>query len=274
MKKLLILSLVLLAVAGCNRNKYPKNSVLISTKYGDMVVKLYDETPKHRDNFLKLVKEKYYDGTLFHRVIHEFMIQGGDPDSRKASQGQVLGEGGPGYDIPAEFNPALIHKKGVIAAAREGDEVNPQKASSGSQFYIVQGKAYTNPELTQLEQKINQRNLMKFFDQFLQKRENATYRAKLTEYRTKNDSISYMKLVNEIQPMVESEFAKTKPFKFTDQQRKVYTTVGGTPFLDGNYTVFGEVIKGLEVLDKIAAVKTDGNNRPAEDIKMTVTILK
>jgi len=274
MKKIIIIAFAFLAVTGCNRLKYPKNTVLISTKYGDMVVKLYDETPKHRDNFLKLAKEKYYDGTLFHRIINQFMIQGGDPDSRKATQGQLLGDGGPGYDIPAEFNPALIHKKGAIAAAREGDEVNPQKASSGSQFYIVQGKVFTDPELTQLEQKINQRNKMKILDKLLQNPENAARRARLTEYRAKNDSIDYMNEINEMIPTVDAEFAKTKSFKFTDQQRKIYTTIGGAPFLDGSYTVFGEVIKGMDVLDKIAAVSTDKNNRPVEDIKMTVKVLR
>ncbi len=192
--------------------------VLISTKFGDLKIALYNKTPKHSDNFVKLVSKKYYDGLLFHRVINHFMIQGGDPDSRNAKQGAMLGNGGPGYTIPAEFVPEYFHKKGAIAAARRGDNVNPEKASSGSQFYIVQGRKYTDEQLNSLENRIGR--------------------------------------------------------KFTKQQRETYKTIGGTPFLDGNYTVFGEVIEGLNVIDKIAEVKTDRFDRPIKDIKMTIKIVK
>ena len=181
---------------------------------GDIKLKLYEETPLHRDNFIKLVNSHYFDSTLFHRVINNFMIQGGDPDSKRAASGAMLGNGGPSYTIPAEFVPALIHKKGVLAAAREGDMVNPQKASSGSQFYIVQGKVFTTEELDMLSKRMGK--------------------------------------------------------SFTEEQIKTYTTIGGTPHLDGNYTVFGEVISGWDVIDKIAAVATDQNNRPKEDIRMFV----
>lgn len=192
-----------------------KKDVVLETNYGNLRVRLSDETPQHRDNFLKLAKSKYYDGVLFHRVINKFMIQTGDPDSRKAAAGQALGEGGPGYTIPAEFRSDLFHKKGVIAAAREGDDVNPQKASSGSQFYIVQGKAWTDGGLDTLEiKRLNGR-------------------------------------------------------KIPSEQRTAYKTIGGTPHLDQNYTVFGEVIEGLSVIDAIAAVATSkgkDKDRPLKDV--------
>jgi peptidyl-prolyl cis-trans isomerase B (cyclophilin B) len=184
---------------------------VIHTDYGDIKVRLYDETPKHKENFMKLAKEGYYDGLLFHRCIQAFMIQGGDPDSKNAQPGQMLGNGGPGYTIPAEFVSTLFHKKGALSAARMGDNVNPNKESSGSQFYIVQGKTYTDAQLDGM--------------------------------------------------------GKT----FTEEQRKAYTTVGGTPHLDNGYTVFGEVVEGFEVIDKIAALAQDQYNRPNTDVKMTMT---
>jgi len=192
--------------------------VLISTNYGNMKAVLYNETPQHRDNFIKLAKEGYFNGTLFHRVIEGFMIQGGDPDSKTAKKGQQLGQGGPAYTIPAEFNQALVHKKGALAAARMGDQMNPKKASSGSQFYIAQGKVYTQEELNSFESRMGK--------------------------------------------------------KFNDVQKKTYSTVGGVPFLDYDYTVFGEVIEGLDVIDKIAKVQKDRSDRPLEDIKMTLSIIE
>jgi peptidyl-prolyl cis-trans isomerase B (cyclophilin B) len=192
--------------------------VLISTEYGDMVVILYNETPLHRDNFLKLAKEGFYDGTIFHRVIRNFMIQGGDPETRNAVAGAQYGNGGPPYTIPAEFNKKYFHKKGALAAARTGDNMNPKKESSGSQFYIVQGQVLTFEQLTSIE--------------------------------TRNR------------------------IKFSPEQKQAYTTVGGTPFLDQSYTVFGEVVSGLEVIDKIAAVRTLPGDRPEKDVKMTVTLVE
>lgn len=192
--------------------------VEISTDFGTMKFKLYNETPQHRDNFIKLAKEGFYNGTLFHRVIKDFMIQGGDPQSRNAAPDVMLGNGGPGYTIPAEFNSKLIHKKGALAAARLGDQVNPQKASSGSQFYIVQGKPVTSAEL----------NMM----------------------------------------------AARKKITYTPEQIKTYETEGGTPFLDMDYTVFGEMISGMDVLEKIAAVATNPQNRPLQDVKMTVKVIE
>lgn len=210
--------LVNLSVFSQEKSKSDGKIIIISTQMGDIKLKLYDETPLHRDNFIKLVTEHYFDSTLFHRVINNFMIQGGDPDSKRASAGAMLGNGGPSYTIPAEFVPTLIHKKGVLAAAREGDMVNPQKASSGSQFYIVQGKIFKTDELEMLSKRMG----------------------------------------------------KT----FTPDQIKTYTTIGGTPHLDGSYTVFGEVISGWDVIDKIAAVATDQNNRPKEDIRMFVKFVE
>ncbi|MCX2573773.1 peptidylprolyl isomerase [Pedobacter sandarakinus] len=195
----------------------PKNQyVEIKTSFGTCIVKLYNETPLHRDNFLKLAKAGYYNGTLFHRVIKAFMIQGGDPDSRQAKPDSLLGNGGPKYTIPAEFRDSLFHKKGVLAAARDN---NPEKASSGSQFYLVQGKIFTDEQLNSVEQ--NRLN-----------------------------------------------------FKIPVWQREVYKTIGGAPHLDRNYTVYGEIVVGLAMVDKIAELATDKNNRPKEDVKMEIKVLK
>lgn len=200
--------------------------VKISTSMGDMEVLLYDETPLHRDNFLKLVDEKFYDSTLFHRVIKEFMIQGGDPDSKNAAPGVGLGMGGPGYTIEAEILPQFCHKKGALAAARQGDNVNPDKRSSGSQFYIVQGRTFDLSAINAMEVSMNR------------------------------------------------GVAPGSEFKYSEENIKAYTSIGGTPHLDGQYTVFGEVIKGLEVVDKIALVQADNRSRPVQDIKMTITRVK
>jgi peptidyl-prolyl cis-trans isomerase B (cyclophilin B) len=191
----------------------------IDTKFGKIVIKLYNETPKHRDNFVKLVNEGYFNGQLFHRVINNFMIQGGDPNSKGAAKGEMLGMGGPGYTVPAELNAKYYHKKGALAAARKGDAVNPDKASSGSQFYIVQGTVFTPEQL----------------DAFV-------------------------------------KMGRHKPF--TEQQIKEYTTLGGTPHLDDAYTVFGEIVEGMEVLDKIASQPVDNYNRPVEDVVFSIKMLK
>ncbi|WP_282777572.1 peptidylprolyl isomerase [Phaeodactylibacter xiamenensis] len=192
--------------------------VEIETIHGSMLVELYDATPQHQDNFVKLVQEGYYDGLLFHRVIENFMIQGGDPNSKDAPSGQALGSGGPGYTIPAEFADSLVHIKGAIAAARTGDAVNPQKRSSGSQFYIVHGRNVTEQDLAQLEAQ--------------------------------------------------------KGFRYTTRQKEAYLEHGGTPFLDRGYTVFGQVVEGFEVLDKLAAVPTDPRDRPKEDLKMKIRLIR
>lgn len=215
MKNLFLFCLVFLSVSSFAAK--PKHRyVRISTDKGECIVMLYNQTPLHRDNFLKLTKQRFYDGTLFHRVIQNFMIQGGDPDSRNAVAGAALGEGDVGYQIPAEFRDSLFHKKGVLAAARDD---NPGKASSGCQFYIVHGKTYTDAQLDGIE-------------------------------------------------------TKRLQFKLPEAHRVVYKTLGGSPHLDRNYTVFGEVVKGLALVDSVAAVKTDDKDRPTADVKMEISILK
>ena len=225
MKKLYFLAFFLFAAFLGNSQvlvKQQKESfkgprVEMVTNYGRIVLLLYDETPLHRDNFIKLATNRVFDGLLFHRVIEKFMIQGGDPTSKDAEPGKMLGDGTLGYNIPAEFRPELFHKRGALCAAREGDMVNPKKESSASQFYIVQGRVWNTEELDNLQKRM--------------KRE------------------------------------------ISAEQRDVYTTLGGTPFLDGEYTVFGEVIEGMEVVDKIAAVKCDKNDRPLEDVRIEKVIV-
>ncbi|MBO4654511.1 MAG: peptidylprolyl isomerase [Bacteroidales bacterium] len=234
-RKVLIILLSTLLMLGCsqtsqadaaitgNDNQEQKNptkkkkktemtKVLLKTSLGDIVIALYDETPQHKENFIKLVNEKYYDGVLFHRIIQNFMIQTGDPESKTAKPGQMLGNGGPGYTIPAEFVPNLYHKRGAVAAARMGDNVNPKKESSGSQFYIVDGRVFNTNEINRVIQMTGK--------------------------------------------------------MFSQEQINAYTSIGGAPHLDGDYTVFGEVVSGMDVVDKIAAQQKDGRDRPLEDIKI------
>lgn len=244
--------------------------VKISTTEGEIIVRLYDETPKHRDNFLKLAKDGYFNGTLFHRVIKDFMIQGGDPDSKGAPAGKTLGTGGPDYTIPAEFvYPQLFHKRGALSAARLGDEVNPEKESSGSQFYIVWGKTYKAAELKQMERQLEMQQEQNIFNQLA--REN---RDKILELRRNRDRAGLQELQDELVAETKAiSMEKGKP-TFTDAQREAYTTVGGTPFLDNQYTVFGEVEEGLDVVEKIQNCATLGNDRPKEDVSMTVEVIE
>lgn len=221
MKKMIAL-FAILAITGIAARAQNKKApaaakeqiVEITTEYGTMKIKLYNETPKHRDNFIKLVSEGFYNDLLFHRIIKGFMIQGGDPQSKGATPEKMLGSGDVGYKVPAEIQNGLHHKKGALCAARDG---NPEKASSGCQFYIVQGKTFTDEEINAMEARLG--------------------------------------------------------FKYTEKQRNDYKTLGGTPQLDQNYTVFGEVIEGMDVIDKIAAVKTKPGDRPEQDVKMTIKVL-
>jgi peptidylprolyl isomerase len=259
------------------RNKKQKakpegSMVLINTKLGDIKVKLYDETPIHRDNFLKLVSEGFYDSLVFHRVIKNFMIQGGDPESKNAGASVVLGNGGPGYTLQAEFNPKLYHKKGALAAARQGDNLNPLKKSSGSQFYIVQGQTFTAEQLNGMEQKLTQQKKQMVFMDYVNRPENSDFKAKL-EALYKERKMNEIGELEANETALQEEYKNIQPFKFTDEQREIYTNIGGAPHLDGEYTVFGEVIEGLDIIDKIGGTKTGPNDRPQEDIIMTMKIV-
>jgi cyclophilin family peptidyl-prolyl cis-trans isomerase len=259
-----------------NTSSYlPEGAVVeIITSMGNMKILLYNETPLHRDNFIKMAESAYLDSTLFHRVINGFMIQGGDPDSKAAKQGQFLGNGGPGYTIPAEFVSKYFHKKGVLAAAREGDQVNPKKASSGSQFYIVQGKKLSDNDLKNFEYRINRDLLSKINLQIINKPENAIMKSNIEKFQREGKNDSLMALGKKLDAMVFEEYNNTPHYTFTPEQINAYKTIGGTPHLDGAYTVFGEVIEGLEVIDKIAASATDKNDRPYNDIRMAVKVIK
>jgi cyclophilin family peptidyl-prolyl cis-trans isomerase len=239
--------------------------VLIATSLGDIKVKLYNETPLHRDNFVKLTNERYFDSLLFHRVIKGFMIQGGDPDSKHALPGTLLGEGGPSYELPAELNSNLFHKKGVLAAAREFDLDNPSRASSGSQFYIVQGKVFTDSLLNVQAKRITRSMAL---NRVINNPENAGLLSKYKDY-SKRELMDSVKFVNSlIDKKVDQELLNITPYAFSKAQTEAYTTIGGTPHLDTNYTIFGEVYEGLEIVDKIAAQSTDKNNRPEQDIRI------
>ena len=253
-------------VTGCAQDK--DYVVTFKTSYGDMIAVLYDETPKHKENFVKLAREHFFDSTLFHRVIEGFMIQGGDPDSKNAQPGQPLGRGGPGYTIDAEFNPKLFHERGALSAARLGDQQNPTKASSGSQFYIVQGTVMSEEELKTDQIKMNQA-----MQQFFQDPVNRPAYDSIVSLYQSGDMKAYQDFVIRLKPRVEKATGISTTKDVAPEILKAYTTVGGAPNLDGGYTVFGKVIKGLEVVDKIAAVaKGPGGERPAEDITMIVTV--
>lgn len=242
--------------------------VSIKTPKGEIIIRLYDETPLHRDNFLKLAKEGFYNGTLFHRVIKDFMIQGGDPQSKGAPKGKQLGSGGPGYTIPAEFKPEYFHKRGALAAARLGDDANPQRASSGSQFYIVWGKTYSEGQIGQLARQMRQQAAQSVFNDLVRER-----RAQILQLRKNRDQAGLAALQDELEAMTEAIMTEKGLGKMSDGQKEAYTTVGGVPFLDGQYTVFGEVESGLEVVEAIQNVATDRSDRPQEDVSMTVSIL-
>ena len=241
--------------------------IKIKTTEGDIIVRLYDETPLHRDNFIKLASEGYFDGTLFHRIIKDFMIQGGDPDSKNAPAGKNLGAGGPDYTIPAEFvYPQLFHKRGALSAARLGDEVNPNRESSGSQFYIVWGKTFKSQELKQLERQMAMQQEQTVFNQIAQE-----YKAEIMNLRRNKDRAGLQTLQEKL--VVDSK-EKCKEMgipEFTAEQVETYTKIGGTPYLDNQYTVFGEVESGLDVVEKIQNCETARNDRPKTDISNYVS---
>lgn len=244
--------------------------VVFITNAGNIKVKLYNETPKHRDNIVKLVNEHFYDSLLFHRVIESFMIQGGDPQSKNASPGATLGMGETGYTIPAEFNSKFYHKKGALAAARQGDEVNPTKASSGCQFYIVQGKIFSDSDLDGiLNNRINQPIKQKYFTEYINKPENRSLLEQLMKFQQTKQYDSLNAITAKIEPIIVQELTKQNAlYSFSQQQRNDYKTIGGAPHLDNNYTVFGEVVEGIEVVDQIAKVAVDRNARPNVDVRI------
>ena len=269
MKKYIVIALVALVALACNK---PTNYVEVETSMGNFTVELYDETPLHRDNFQFLVKQGFYDEVLFHRVIKDFMVQGGDPDSRDAKADQRLGNGGPGYTIPAELNASerCFHRKGVLAAARKGDQVNPTKASSGSQFYVVVGKTYTENELALMEQQRMMQAKQKIFQQLSQ-----TYADTLAQLRLSDNPQDLKSFQKELTQKMDEQLARdADKFYMSLEQKAAYKEVGGTPHLDGAYTVFGEVVKGLEVVEAISKVKTQPGDRPEQDIKMSMHFVR
>lgn len=271
--KILLICLAFIALTACNAgskrqtNHHMENEkrtlVKLEATMGNITVALYNETPKHRDNFIKLVKEGVYDSTLFHRVIKQFMIQAGDPDSKNASDTAMLGSGDVGYTIPAEFNPKFFHKKGVLAAARQGDDVNPEKASSGCQFYIVTGRKFTEPQLLGMENKINEQREEALFDSLARQHMKEIYKM-----RKAGDNAGLLELQDTLEAQARELADKEEKFRFTPEQIKAYSTIGGAPHLDGSYTVFGEVTEGMEVVDNIEIAKTNRADRPIENIRI------
>ena len=234
--------------------------VKIQTMLGDIVVRLYDETPIHRDNFIKLVREGYYDGTLFHRVIKGFMIQGGDPDSKGAPIGKMLGVGGPDYTLEAEIKDNLFHKRGALAAARQGDAVNPQRRSSGSQFYIVWGQVYNEGQLRQFSKQLKMQKIQSAFNQLV-----GQHHDEIMQMRRERNREGLQALQEQLADEAEAQVTGDG---ITEEQMKIYTTIGGTPHLDGQYTVFGEVEEGLDVVELIQGSATGRADRPLDDIEM------
>ena len=275
-KAILLLTLVASCIMACTGNQQKKthmekdNATLVrlETTLGNITVKLYNETPGHRDNFIKLVKEGAYDSTLFHRVIRSFMVQAGDPESKHASDTATLGNGDVGYTLPAEFNPTLFHKKGALAAARQGDDVNPEKASSGCQFYIVTGKKFSQAQLINMENQINEARLDTAFNILARK-----HMKEIFKMRKAGDNEGLLELQDSLEAQARAEVAKEPRFKFSKQQIDAYTTLGGAPHLDGNYTVFGEVVDGMDIVDNIESVKTNRADRPVTDVRILKAVI-
>lgn len=271
MKKLIAILPIILLLSSCAilKSKAPiEQKILMQTNHGDIIVKLYNETPKHRDNFIKLVDTCYYDSLLFHRVIDNFMIQTGDPESRNASRIARLGNGGPGYTIESEIVKGLYHKKGALAAARQSNDVNPERRSSGSQFYIVEGNKWTDSQLDLLQKRRNSYIISDYITRYLKKPENEKMRIHLDSLQRNRNTDKfneiYLQLTDLIIPQIKSDSVKL--FELNDEQKEIYKTNGGSPHLDGEYTIFGEVIKGMNVVEEIALVDKDIRNRPKEDV--------
>ena len=273
MQKLLfaLLTGLILLHACSTKEKGEDRIALIKTDIGNIKIKLYNETPHHRDNFVKLVRDGFYNGLLFHRVVNGMIIQGGDPKSKNAPAEAQLGAGGPGYTIPAEIvYPKYYHKRGALAAARQDDRVNPQKESSGSQFYIVQGSIYDSTQLVNIAVKKNDIERHKYFNKIAPK-----YRDSMNTLMYSDMPDKLLELQDTIMAETDREFRKNSGvFSFTKDQINTYSTIGGIPFLDNDYTVFGEVIDGMDVVDSIAAMQTNpATQRPIEDISFTIKML-
>lgn len=275
-KSVIIGGIITFTAASChlfsgqkNAEKSEGNLYLIETSFGNMKLKLYDETPLHKANFDSLVQAKYYDGMLFHRIIEGFMLQGGDPDSKTATPGQQLGVGGPGYTLPAEIIDTIFHKKGALAAARQGDQINPQRRSSGSQFYIVQGKKMVADELAQMEMYMNNAARQQIGYHYFNLPENAVIKEKILFFQNTRNADSLNFYGAKIDALINDSLSRGG-FKFSEKAKSIYQTIGGTPQLDGQYTVFGEIVEGLDIIDSIAKVETSGGDRPVQDIRMTI----
>jgi peptidylprolyl isomerase len=258
-KRIFFLSTILI-LSCCKAPGGNENTIiLLKTTMGDIKIKLYDSTPIHRDNFIKLVNSGLYDNIIFHRVIKDFMIQTGDP-STSLSPSSSIADSLKTYTIQSEFNPLLFHKKGALAAARRGTEENPEMRSSGTQFYIVQGVKYTDAELDQAEQKINSNIKQALFNKII--------RQTADSIRSTGKVPSDSEIQETASVRMFDILTSLKPYKISDEQRNIYKTIGGVPRLDGTYTVFGEVITGLEIVDKIASVQTDSNDKPLNEVRI------
>jgi len=265
----LLFSAILIFPSCGNNNDY---IVTLKTNYGDIRIILFDQTPRHKENFIQLANKGFYDSLLFHRVIDDFMIQTGDPNTKSSVDPQSYGQGGPGYTIPPEFHPDLIHERGVVAAARMGDNVNPKKESSGSQFYIVEGIVFTEESL--IASRVNYNDLYRYFGNLIQRREYEELSAQAQQLQSENKLDELKELILSYKDVIEDDYDVELDQPLTQKQIEVYTTVGGVPHLDGGYTVFGKVVEGMDVVGKIAAVETGPNDRPIEDVVMVVEVEK
>ena len=267
--RILIIAVLVMVLAACgagskkSTDMEKRTQVKIETTMGDIVVELYNETPKHRDNFIKLAKEGMYDSTLFHRVIKAFMIQAGDPDSKNANDTAHLGGGDVGYTVPAEFVSKFFHKKGALAAARMGDDVNPERASSGCQFYIVTGRKFREAQLLDMAGQKNNNRIDEIFNELARKHMKEIYKM-----RKANDEAGLLALQDSLEAQATAQYKEEEPFMFTPEQIAAYTTVGGAPHLDGAYTVFGQVVEGIETVEKIEVTKTGKADRPVENVRI------
>ncbi len=273
---LLILAALIMVFTACgagskkSTDMEKRTQVKIETTMGEIIVELYNETPKHRDNFIKLAKEGVYDSTLFHRVIRQFMIQAGDPESKNAADTAQLGSGDVGYTIPAEFVPKFYHKKGALAAARMGDDVNPERASSGCQFYIVTGRKFRESQLLDMAGQKNNARMDTLFNQLARKHMKEIYKL-----RKANDQDGLLELQDSLEAQAYALYKEEEPFMFTPEQVTSYTTIGGAPHLDGSYTVFGQVVSGMETVEKIEGTKTGKADRPVENVRiLKATVLE